>query len=66
MHGRELGRHRQTTTESGVSDMPDLFAVVLASLPFILFALLVVETFRDAPSAGDGLPIDPFHRSFGA
>ena len=46
--------------------MPDLFALVLASLPFILFVLLVVETFRNTPTAGDGLPIDLFHRSFGA
>jgi hypothetical protein len=46
--------------------MPDLFAVVLASLPFILFAVLVIETFRNTPNASDGLPIDLFHRSFGA
>lgn len=46
--------------------MPELFAVVLASLPFILFLLLVVETFRNTPSAGDGLPVDLLHRSFGA
>jgi hypothetical protein len=46
--------------------MPDLFAVVLASLPFILFVLLVIETLRNTPSAGEGLPIDLFHRSFGA
>jgi hypothetical protein len=46
--------------------MPELFAVVLASLPFILFVVLVVETFRNTPSASDGLPIDVFHRSFGA
>lgn len=46
--------------------MPELFAVVLASLPFILLVLLVIETFRYTPTAGDGLPIDLFHRSFGA
>lgn len=46
--------------------MPELFAVVLAALPFILFVLLVVETFRNTPSAGDGVPVDLFHRSFGA
>jgi hypothetical protein len=46
--------------------MSELFALVLASLPFLLFALLLVETFRDAPTAGDGLPVDLFHRSYGA
>jgi hypothetical protein len=46
--------------------MPELLAVLLASLPFILFVLLVVETFRNTPTAADGLPIDLFHRSFGA
>jgi hypothetical protein len=46
--------------------MPALIAVVLASLPFILFALLLIETFRNTPSASDGLPVDIFHRSFGA
>ena len=46
--------------------MPDLFALVLASLAFILLVLLVIETFRNTPSAGDGQPVDLFHRSFGA
>lgn len=46
--------------------MSELFALVLASLPFLLFALLLVETFRDAPTASDGLPVDLFHRSYGA
>ncbi len=46
--------------------MPDLTAVVLTSLPFILFVLLVIETFRNTPTAGDGQPVDLFHRSFGA
>lgn len=46
--------------------MPDLFAVVLASLPFIVFVLLVIETFRTTPSAVDGQPVDLFRRSFGA
>ena len=46
--------------------MPDLFAVALASLPFILFVLIVLETFRNTPSAGDGQPVDLFQRSFGA
>jgi hypothetical protein len=50
----------------GVSDMPELFAVVLASLPFVLFVALLIETFRNAPSADDGVSVDLFHRTFGA
>jgi hypothetical protein len=54
------------TTESGAFLMSDLMALALAALPFVLFVLLIVETFRDRPTAADGLPVDLFHRSFGA
>jgi hypothetical protein len=45
--------------------MSDLIAIAIAALPFMVFVALVVETFRNVPSAGDGLPVDLFHRSFG-
>jgi hypothetical protein len=46
--------------------MSDLIAIALASLPILVFAALVIETFRSTPTAGDGLPVDLLRRSFGA
>jgi uncharacterized protein YoxC len=46
--------------------MPDLIAVVLASIPFIVFVLLIIETFRSTSSDADMFPVDLFRRSFGA
>jgi hypothetical protein len=66
MQRSEGVRQRQINTTNWSRDMPDLIAVVLASLPFILFAILLIETFRNTPTASDGLPVDIFHRSFGA
>jgi hypothetical protein len=46
--------------------MPDLLAILLASLPFVVFVVLVIETFSTTPTGADGLPVDLLHRSFGA
>jgi hypothetical protein len=46
--------------------MTDLIAVVLASLPVLAFAALVVETVRLGSGRGDYPATDPSNRAYGA
>lgn len=50
-----------------MSELSDLIAFVLATLPLVAFIVLVAETVRTGTSAaGDQPPVDLLYRAYGA